>query len=64
MRMMQPDVVERVKRMAEKARNEATPVARDWWVVNGVEVFFHPPQTADEVRNRWYPGAGVVPREA
>ena len=60
---MQLDLAERAKKMAEKARQNAPVAAREWWKVNGVEVYFCPPQTADEVRSRWYPGAGVVPRE-
>ena len=61
--MTQPDIVERAKRMAERARQSSLPDAREWWTVNGQEVFFCPPQTAEEVRSRWYPGAGVVPHE-
>jgi len=64
MSQTQPDVVARAEAIAAKARANAAPIAREWWLVTQgdipKEVYFCPPQTHSDVIDRWYPGAGVV----
>ncbi len=60
------DPAARAHAIAERGRARIdTNIAREWWRVHvggdeWREVYFCPPQSAQEVMTRWYPGSGVV----
>lgn len=66
---MTTDLATRAQRIAQQANSRvaSTYIAREWWTVSrpdgtSVDVMFCPPQTQQQVLERWYPGCGVTSR--